>query len=121
MSFFDGKVKPNVILCTHKLHDYIKVSRTLNLKIIRVSIGWNKPIYSIKNVSTYNRRLRKWMKNFNGVATKYLNNYLSWFKFLYQSDKFKTLGRVKDIFMKFATEDLYITKEMIKNRYVELI
>ena len=61
------------------------------------------------------------MKNFNGVATKYLNNYLSWFKFLYQSYKFRYLSRIKELFMKFATENLYITKDMIKNRYVELI
>ena len=121
VSFFEVKVKPNVILCTHRLQDYMKVARNLNLKMVKVSMGSKKRIYSIRNVSTYNRKLRKWIKNFNGVATKYLNNYLSWFKFLYQSDKFKTLGRVKDIFMKFATEDLYVTKDMIKNRYVELI
>ena len=24
-------------------------------------------------------RLRKWMSRFNGVATKYLQNYLNWF------------------------------------------
>ena len=94
VSFFEGKVNPNVILCTHRLQDYLKVARNLNLKMVKVSIGGNKPIYSIRNVSTYNRKLRKWIKNFNGVATKYLNNYLSWFIFLYQSDKFKTLGRV---------------------------
>ena len=39
-------------------------------------------IYHIQNVNNYHGRLKRWMGRFYGVATKYLNNYLSWFKFL---------------------------------------
>ena len=121
VSFFQGKVKENVILCSCRPWEYKDAYQNLNLTIKKVSIGGNGEIYGRKNVSEYNNKLRNWMKNFNGVATKYLNNYLSWFKFLFISNKFKYLSRIKEIFMKFATEDLYITKDMIKNRYVEFI
>ena len=121
VSFFEGKIKPDAILCTCRPHEYKEVSRSLNLKMVKVSIGCNQPIYGRKNVFRYNLDLREWMKNFNGVATKYLNNYLSWFKFLYKTDKFKPLGRIKYLFMNFAIEDFYITKDLIKNRYVESI
>ena len=59
------------------------------------------------------------MRNFNGVATKYLNNYLTWFKFLFISKKYKEFNRIKELFMELATRDLYITQYMIKNRFVE--
>ncbi|AQQ53220.1 IS1595 family transposase [Planococcus lenghuensis] len=41
-----------------------------------------KGLYHIQNVNSYHSRLKKWMERFNGVATKYLDHYLSWFRFL---------------------------------------
>jgi hypothetical protein len=35
-------------------------------------------IYHIQNVNAYHSRLKKWIAKFNGVATKYLANYLGW-------------------------------------------
>lgn len=39
-------------------------------------------IHHIQNVNNYHSRLKGWMQRFNGVATKYLEHYLSWFQFL---------------------------------------
>jgi transposase-like protein len=39
-------------------------------------------LYHIQNVNNYHSRLKGWMDRFNGVATKYLDHYLSWFQFL---------------------------------------
>ena len=75
----------------------------------------------IKNAFEYNTELGNWLKNFNGVATKYLNNYLMWFKFLFISKKYKEFNRIKELFMELSTGDLYITQYMIKNRFVELL
>lgn len=41
-----------------------------------------KGLYHIQNVNNYHRRLKGWIQRFNGVATKYLNNYLAWFQVL---------------------------------------
>lgn len=41
-----------------------------------------KGLYHIQNVNNYHRRLKGWIQRFNGVATKYLNNYLTWFQTL---------------------------------------
>jgi IS1 family transposase len=41
-----------------------------------------KGLYHIQNVNNYHSRLKGWMERFNGVATKYLDHYLSWFLFL---------------------------------------
>lgn len=41
-----------------------------------------KGVYHIQNVNSYHSRLKGWINRFNGVATKYLDHYLSWFQFL---------------------------------------
>jgi len=39
-------------------------------------------IYHIQNVNAFHSRLKGWMDRFNGVATKFLDNYLTWFRFI---------------------------------------
>ncbi len=41
-----------------------------------------KGLFHIQNVNSYHKRLKDWIRRFNGVATKYLDHYLSWFYFL---------------------------------------
>lgn len=53
--------------------------RAVNLTAgIRVTAG----AYHIQNVNAYDSRLKQWMSRFHGVATKYLENYLGWRRFL---------------------------------------
>lgn len=39
-------------------------------------------IYHIQNVNAFHSRLKGWMDRFKGVASKFLNNYLAWFRFI---------------------------------------
>lgn len=39
-------------------------------------------IYHISHVNSLHSRFKKWVDRFNGVVTKYLPNYLHWFKWL---------------------------------------
>ncbi len=39
-------------------------------------------IYHINNVNAYDSRLKGWMYDFHGVATKYLPNYLGWHRMM---------------------------------------
>lgn len=57
---------------------------------------------------------------FNEVSSKYISNYLSWFKFLKISKKTKNNDRIKDMLINVATKETCITINTIKNRYVEL-
>ena len=53
--------------------------RPVNLAAgIRVIAG----VYHIQNVNAYDSRLKQWMRRFHGVATKYLENYLGWRRWL---------------------------------------
>ena len=41
--------------------------------------------WHVQNVNAYVSRLRGWMQHFKGVATKYLDSYLGWFRMLDRS------------------------------------
>ncbi len=53
-------------------------------------------IFHIQRANGYHSRLKKWMRRFNGVATKYLNHYLFWFKLLEQSKDLSDRSRRKN-------------------------
>ncbi|MGE5599373.1 MAG: hypothetical protein ACM3XS_08335, partial [Bacteroidota bacterium] len=44
-------------------------------------------IYHIQSVNSYHSRLKTWVRRFNGVATKYLLNYLIWHEHLDETRK----------------------------------
>lgn len=58
---------------------------------------------------------------FNGVSTKYILNYLAWFKFLQLSKKNNNSDRIKDMLVNVATKETCITINTIRNRYIELV
>ena len=43
-----------------------------------VGLARCRGVFHIQNVNAYQSRLKTWMRRFNGVATKYLPNYLGW-------------------------------------------
>lgn len=46
-------------------------------------------IYHIQHINDVPSKLKKWMNRFNGIATKYISNYMYWFKWLqlFENDK----------------------------------
>lgn len=78
------RVASDNILCSDGLKVYKALSKkckiahkSLNIKAkIRV-IG---KAFHIQNVNAYDSRLHNWMSKFHGVATRYLSNYLGWFR-----------------------------------------
>jgi hypothetical protein len=47
----------------------------------------------------HHKRLKKWMDRFQGVATKYLDNYLFWYRFLELNKKMPFQERVKEMLL----------------------
>ena len=47
---------------------------------IRVNGPWH-----VQNVNAYHSRLKDWMRRFKGVATRYLDSYLGWFRTIERS------------------------------------
>lgn len=76
----------DTLLCTDGLRIYKLVAkeqgfshRPLNL---RAGIRVEQQAFHIQNVNAYHSRLKRWLRPFQGVATKYLPNYLGWRRML---------------------------------------
>jgi transposase-like protein len=78
-------------------------------------------VYHLQHVNALHSAFKRWITQFNGVSSKYLNNYLTWFKFLQLSKKNKKSDRIKDMLVNVATKETYITRHTIKNRFIELV
>ena len=80
-----SKVSESNILCSDAWRSYSMFARQKGLdhySIKSTEAHVKKGIYHIQNVNNYHKRLKDWLAHFNGIASKYLNNYLAWFRFL---------------------------------------
>ena len=77
------KLGKATVLCSdsHRSYGAFAKSNTIIHKKFNASKGQKTvdKIYHVQNVNNMDMRLRKFMESFNGVATKYLQNYLNWF------------------------------------------
>lgn len=85
-SLLQAHLAPDVVLCSDGGAPYRLAARHLGLthKAVNLTAGIRviAGAYHIQNVNAYDSRLKEWMQRFHGVATKYLENYLGWRRFL---------------------------------------
>lgn len=71
-----------VVLCSDGNPMYKSFAKKENIphkRIVRLDkVHVVDEIFHIQNLNAYISRLKNWMRKFNGVATKYLDNYLGW-------------------------------------------
>lgn len=74
----------DTLFCSQNKAVYLKYTKDNGLRHGSLSIAKQekvkRDIVHIENVLKYQRNLIIWMKRFRGVATKYLHNYLSWYR-----------------------------------------
>lgn len=81
-----GFIHPTALLCTDTATNYKKFAKIKGLQHETINARQKqlvkKGIYHVQNVNNFHSRLKTWIKRFQGVATKYLDNYLYWFRWL---------------------------------------
>ncbi len=74
---YDGRIDPSATLVTDKMNSYVRFSNTNGIELVQLKTGKSKKgIYNIQHINSYHSQLKRFMKGFNGVSTKYLNNSL---------------------------------------------
>ncbi|MBW4864125.1 MAG: IS1595 family transposase [Paeniclostridium sp.] len=123
VAFFDGKLGKDITFCVDSHKSYMKVHDKLNISLKRVPRGKSMidTVYHLQHVNALHSGFKRWLTHFNGVSSKYISNYLAWFKFLQLSKKNKKSDRIKDMLINVATRETYITINTIRNRYIELV
>lgn len=84
--FLRPLMSDEVVLCSDGNGIYQSFSKAEGIPHKRIIAVNNEyvvdEIFHIQNLNAYTSRLKKWMGRFNGVATKYLGNYLAWRRLL---------------------------------------
>jgi len=79
VAFYREKVESGAIFCTDSESSYKKFAELNEYKLHQIPSGKHKNgIYHINHVNAYHSRMKMFISNFRGVATKYLNNYIVW-------------------------------------------
>lgn len=123
VEFFDGKLGKDITFCVDSHKSYIGVKKGLNVELKQVPRGKSMldSVYHLQHVNSLHSAFKRWLLPFNGVSSKYLSNYLAWFKFLQLSKKNKKTDRIKDMLVNVATKETCVTINTIRNRYIELV
>lgn len=83
-----GKLEKDSVLCTDSHRSYTAFAKSEGIQHQKIHARKKQyvkdKIYHVQNANQTARALKDWMAGFNGVATKYLQNYLSWFMVLEQ-------------------------------------
>jgi len=103
--FLEPLVTSESILCTDGRKGYAKFSRNQGIQHVVLNQSHAErvkdKVYHIQNVNNYHCRLKGWMASFKGVSTKYLPNYLEWFRYTSSLSE-EILSPDPDRFFKFA-------------------
>jgi len=107
-------------LCSDAATNFISYAKEKGFEhqILNTSKGEHvqKGIYHIQHVNAYHKRLKEWLIPFNGVATKYLDQYLVWFRFLEQHKNVS----LKGLQLNIVTDD-FANFWHIKTRFLQAV
>ncbi len=107
-----------IALCSDSHKSYEKFSKDKNIR--HVTINGSKgqfvrnKVYHIQNVNSIHHLIKNWMQKFNGVASKYLQNYMNWFRVL-KSEKGDVLKLLK---LALYSNSSYVQAREINLHYV---
>jgi len=88
------------VLCTDSWRAFSSYARKKGLDHYRFKSDGKqrvKGVYHIQNVNNYHSRLKRWIDRFNEVATKYLQHYLAWFRYLDSKEYENTMSNKKSM------------------------
>ncbi|MFD1777205.1 IS1595 family transposase [Fredinandcohnia salidurans] len=111
-------IDTSALLCTDTATNYKKFAVMKGLQHEPINVSKKeykkKGIYHIQHVNGYHKRLKKWMDRFQGVATKYLDNYLFWHRFLELNKKMPTQERVLNMLLSSCQKVNFTTVNTIR-------
>jgi len=114
---FTGRIEDETILCTDSHKSYMQFAIDMELGHKRIKRGKHKEdIYHIQHINSLHSNLKRWMSRFNGVATKYLSNYLKLHKWISTFNTEKETVRTKNLIVHSSIVHSYTMVKDFKTR-----
>ncbi len=116
-TIFEEKITDKNKLCTDSHYSYRGWANDSNIEHHYFTANQKKhvkdKVYHIQHVNSLDNKMERWFKKFWGVATKYLQGYLNWFKI---EEKLKNS---ENILYEFITILVSSNKSFIQFRTIE--
>lgn len=106
------------VLCTDSHRSYERFAKDKKLKHVQINASKGQhvkdKVYHIQNINNIHHLLKDWMKQFNGVASGYLQNYMNWFRIM-RSD-----GKNISKYLEYAltSNSAFVSANNIKPHYI---
>jgi hypothetical protein len=120
-----NRIVEGSILCTdgHVSYKGFAIDNHLSQVVLRADLKEHvkQGVYHIQNVNSLHNQIKKWIHStFWGVATKYLQNYLNWYRI---QQVFKKSICIEQDIVTCSTEDMLTLSRYrhINDRYQNLI
>lgn len=115
--------KGTTILCSDSHHSYKGFAKKSEVEFHPINVSRKervKGVYHIQHVNATHNKLKKWIENiFWGVSTKYLQQYLNWYKV---KEVLKNVNNKAETFGQMALSDKAIERFLnINSEYEKLI
>lgn len=91
------------------------------IKETKINYKFKNEVVLNQDIKGYYFRIQSWLRDFRGVSTKYLSNYLNLFCWSENTYKEDTIHKVKILLSEILQVKSYSTIESIRNRHIEII
>jgi len=114
---YNDKINSQSIICSDSHKSYIQFTKDFALEHVRIKTGKHKNgVYHINHVNALHSNLKEWIRRFKGVATKYLANYLYWFKWLENTKQDKDVLRMRTLVLDSVSEAVDVRQKQYRDR-----
>jgi transposase-like protein len=118
----EGKIAKESILCSDSHPSYKAYAKTNKIEQKTIKANTKKYVtegkYHIQHVNQTANEMKQWLDGFNGVATKYLQNYLNWFSVLKRLEKAQIPLRELSIMVCGSFEAIRVLQKIPQLSYI---
>lgn len=122
---FKERILSDTIVVTDKAHGLKRYFQARSIEHIQISSHTNprstlsppevKGVYHIQNINNLHHRFRRFLHSYNGVATKYLNNYLNLYIWIENHKNINNVNLDTELFNYTICEKNYIPTRILLN------
>ena len=106
------------VLCSDSHRSYERFAKDKQLKHVKINASKGQhvkdKVYHIQNINNIHHLLKDWIKQFNGVSSGYLQNYMNWFRVL----RIAGSDMEKHLEYALASNSAFVSVENIKPQYI---
>lgn len=113
-------LKEATCFCTDAGKSFVTYAKEKGIEhhVLNASKGERvKGIYHIQHINAFHSRFRKWIAKFQGVATKYINSYLVWFRYIELHKRLSTRNKKQDMLIRAFINSTHVATNSLKPCY----